>query len=81
MKQLSTICIFNDVIYFFMEREIFVCTVFELQAKKHLPFFSRFINILHEYHCRKHKSCIIDTSFHNSLLKIVLTTSQVSQYV
>jgi hypothetical protein len=28
-KQLSTICIFNDVIYFFVMREIFVRTVFE----------------------------------------------------
>jgi hypothetical protein len=37
-------CIFNDVIYFFVERETFVHTVFEPQAKKHLPFFSRFIN-------------------------------------
>jgi hypothetical protein len=35
-KQLSTICISNDVIYFFVEREIFVRTVFEPQTKKHL---------------------------------------------
>jgi hypothetical protein len=42
-KQLSTICIVNDVIYFFVRREIFEHTIFELQAKKHLPFFSRFI--------------------------------------
>jgi hypothetical protein len=42
-KQLSTIYTFNDVIYFFVRREIFVRTVFEPQAKKHLHFFSRFI--------------------------------------
>jgi hypothetical protein len=42
-KQLSTICIVNDVIYFFVRREIFERAVFELQEKKHLPFFSRFI--------------------------------------
>jgi hypothetical protein len=33
-KQLSTICIFIDVIYFFVERETFVHTVFEPRAKK-----------------------------------------------
>jgi hypothetical protein len=43
MKQLSTICISNDVIYFFVEREIFVRTVFEPHTKKHLSFFPRFI--------------------------------------
>jgi hypothetical protein len=42
-KQFSTICISGDAIYFFVEREIFIRTVFEPQAKKHLPFFSRFI--------------------------------------
>jgi hypothetical protein len=31
-----------NVIYFFVMHEIFVCTVFELLAKKHLPFFSCF---------------------------------------
>jgi hypothetical protein len=30
-----------NVIYFFVMRETFVHTVFELLAKKHLPFFSR----------------------------------------
>jgi hypothetical protein len=33
-KQLSTIYMFNDVIYFFVRREIFVHTLFEPQAKK-----------------------------------------------
>jgi hypothetical protein len=33
----------DDVIYFFVEREIFIHTVFEPHAKKHLPLFSRFI--------------------------------------
>jgi hypothetical protein len=28
-----------NVIYFFVMHETFVCTVFELLAKKHLPFF------------------------------------------
>jgi inhibitor of KinA sporulation pathway (predicted exonuclease) len=31
------------VLYFFMQREIIVCTIFEPKAKKHLPFFSRFV--------------------------------------
>jgi hypothetical protein len=31
-----------NVIYFFVMHEIFVCTAFELLAKKHLPFFSCF---------------------------------------
>jgi hypothetical protein len=31
-----------NVIYFFVMHEIFVQTIFELLAKKHLPFFSCF---------------------------------------
>ena len=98
-KQLLTICIFNDVIYLFVERETFVRTVFEPQTKIHLSFFSCFIkkkfpflskqliglkdhavDLAEEYCCRRHKSCIVDKSFHNSLSKIDLTLC-VSQYV
>jgi hypothetical protein len=35
--------IFIDIIYSFGERETFVHNVFKSQAKKYLPFFSRFV--------------------------------------
>jgi hypothetical protein len=53
-KQLSTIYISDDVIYFFVEREIFVRTVFEPQTKKHLPFFSRFIKKNAPFRLKRH---------------------------
>jgi hypothetical protein len=39
-KQTSSICMYINVIYFFVMHETFVRTVFEPLAKKHLPFFS-----------------------------------------
>jgi hypothetical protein len=39
-KQTSSICIYINVIYFFVMHETFVHTVVEPSAKKHLPFFS-----------------------------------------
>jgi hypothetical protein len=41
-KQTSSICIYINVIYFIVLHQIFVRTVFEPLAKKHLPFFSCF---------------------------------------
>jgi hypothetical protein len=41
-NQISDICMYINVIYLFVMHEIFVCTVFEPLAKKHLPFFSCF---------------------------------------
>jgi hypothetical protein len=39
-NQVSTICMYINVIYFFVMPETFVHTIFEPLAKKHLPFFS-----------------------------------------
>jgi hypothetical protein len=41
-KQTSNICMYINVIYLFVMREIYVRTVFEPLAKKHLSFFSCF---------------------------------------
>jgi hypothetical protein len=41
-KQTSSICMYINVIYLFVMHEIYVRTVFEPLAKKHLPFFSSF---------------------------------------
>jgi hypothetical protein len=41
-KQTSSICMYINVIYLFVMHEIYVCTIFEPLAKKHLPFFSCF---------------------------------------
>jgi hypothetical protein len=42
MSQTSNICMYINVINFFVMYEICVHTVFEPSAKKHLPFFSCF---------------------------------------
>jgi hypothetical protein len=42
MDQTSNICMYTNVIYFFVMHEICVHTIFEPSAKKHLPFFSCF---------------------------------------
>jgi hypothetical protein len=42
MKQTSSICMYINVIYLFAMHEIYICTVFEPLAKKHLPFFPCF---------------------------------------
>jgi hypothetical protein len=39
-KQTSSICMYINVIYFFVMHETFVRTIFEPLVKKHLPFFS-----------------------------------------
>jgi hypothetical protein len=39
-KQTSSICMYINVIYFFVMHETFVHIVFEPLAKKHLPLFS-----------------------------------------
>jgi hypothetical protein len=38
-NQTLGLCIYINVIYFFVMHENFVRTVFELLAKKHIPFF------------------------------------------
>jgi hypothetical protein len=40
MKQTSSICMYINVIFLFVMHEIYVRILFELLAKKHLPFFS-----------------------------------------
>jgi hypothetical protein len=42
-KQTSSFYMYIYVIYFFVMHEIFEHTVFELLAKKHIPFFSCFV--------------------------------------
>jgi hypothetical protein len=41
-KQTSSIYMYINVIYLFVMHEIYICTIFEPLAKKHLPFFSCF---------------------------------------
>jgi hypothetical protein len=44
------------VLYFFMQREIIIHIVFEPKAKKHLPFFSRFVKKI-PFHPKVSKCC------------------------
>jgi hypothetical protein len=62
-KQLSNICMYVNVIYFFVTRETFVHIVFELLAKKHLPV-SHFTKkeiplLLRQYWISRHGCCIV----------------------
>src|SRR5688572_19575761 len=63
-NQVSTICMYINVIYFFVMHETFVHTIFEPLAKKHLPFFSCFTKkkiplLLIQYWVLCHGCCLV----------------------
>jgi hypothetical protein len=70
------------VIYFFAMHEIYVHTVFEPSAKKHLPFFSCFIKkdapsmaSLIQLRFSKFASCLSAFSFNKVLPKIYFVSN------
>jgi hypothetical protein len=70
------------VIYFFAMHEIYVHTVFEPSAKKHLPIFSCFVKKdapsmagLIQLHFSKFASCLSTFSFNKVLLKIYFVSN------